>query len=113
MTRFIFFCMAFVALSFAVVPVFTGISKEHDTILAAAVPSAAEDSPLSFEKIYEIAGATDATAEFDPSALNDITPAAGGDFVDAGFSSGFSGREDTALENAAITLPDNEGTSLE
>ena len=56
MTRFIFFCMAFVALSFIAVPVFTGISKERDAILASSKSSIPAASPLSFEEIYEIIG---------------------------------------------------------
>ena len=112
MTRFIFFCMAFVALSFIAVPVFTGISKERDAILASSKSSIPAASPLSFEEIYEIAGADNTGDGFDASAFNDITPAAGGEISDQ-FSTGFSNREDSALENTALALPDDEGVTFE
>ncbi len=94
MVKFIFFCMAFIALSFFVVPVFTGISNEREQILAANTPNTNEDQSLSFEEIYEIA----AEGTNNPANLNDIAPAAGNGTQDR-FSSGFSNREDSALEN--------------
>jgi hypothetical protein len=100
MTRFIFFCMAIVALSFFVVPVFTGISKEHGELTTSADLATASNDSLSFEEIYELAGSTD---NFDGAALNSITPAAGGYDSDE-FSTGFSGTEDSALENSTFTI---------
>ena len=96
MTRFIFFCMAIIALSFIAVPVFTGISKEHNALTTPTDTVILSDDTLSFEEIYEIAGSN---TSFDPASLNNITPAAGGNNNDA-FSNGFSGTEDSALENS-------------
>lgn len=97
MTRFIFFCMAIVALSFVAVPVFTGISKEHNALLASTDSIIPSNDTLSFEDIYEIAGSNEA---LDPASLNNIAPAAGESNNDA-FSNGFGGTEDSALENSA------------
>lgn len=99
MTRFIFFCMAFIALSFVAVPVFTGISNERDAMLNAEETTVSSNDVLSFDALYEIAGAD---TEITPESLNNITPAAGSARASHdSFSSGFSGRIDSALENVA------------
>jgi hypothetical protein len=95
MVKFIFFCMAVVVLSFVAVPVFTGISNERDQLLAVNDAPTAEEQSLSFQEIYDIASDT---SDLTPDQLNNITPAAGENQPDY-FSSGFRGREDSALEN--------------
>lgn len=106
MTKFIFFCMAIVALSFVAVPVFTGISNERDALLLSEASTTNNDASLSFEEIYEIAAENSAPNDA-PSAsdLNNIMPAAGGNEGDH-FLSGFGNTEDSALENAPRTTND-------
>lgn len=95
MTRFIFFCMAIIALSFIAVPIFTGISKERKAMLNSEQANAEQTDTLDFDEIYELTNA-------EPSAedLNQIMPAAGGTAQDE-FSSGFSGTVDSALADTA------------
>jgi hypothetical protein len=90
--------MAIVALSFFVVPVFTGISKEHTALVASTDATTPSNDTLSFEDIYEIADSN--RESFSPTSLNNISPAAGIGSQD-NFSIGFSGTEDSALENTA------------
>lgn len=96
MTKFIFFCMAIVALSFTAVPVFTGISKEREAIIISAAETEAQNATPSVENLTEVASQD---VEFDAAQLNDIAPAAGNNRSDS-FSSGFRRIEDSALENA-------------
>ncbi|PJF20310.1 MAG: hypothetical protein CUN56_16815, partial [Phototrophicales bacterium] len=83
-----------IVLSFTAVPAFYGISKERAAILASnnASPAQIQTTDIAAE---------DATNDFDPAVLNDITPAAGIPTTsveeDTEFSSGFSGISDAAL----------------
>ena len=79
MVRFIFFCMAFIAISFFAVPLYFGISKARNQL----------SERTSFASVNE-------TLAGNPSLLNEIEPAAG-KITDEDFSSGFSGDEDSAL----------------
>lgn len=90
MVRFIYLCVAIVALSFFVVPAYFGVSKEHKNLTASTGTDTTADA-LSFEEIYAIADEGPA----DPNSLNSIEPAAGEDE----FSNGFTGAEDSALED--------------
>ena len=98
MTSFVKFCFAFILLSFAVVPIYYGVNKEHKIIIGSAsneiaAISAQDDQSLSFADIYDLAGAE----EFSPENLNNIAPAAGADTTPEGFSSGFNNYEETNL----------------
>ena len=101
MVRFIFFCMAFVALSFVIVPLVGGISNERQAILASADvnnPEPSQDS-LSFEEIYQTAAAGEG---IDPAQLNEIAPAAGQTDEEIVFSTGFSAEAPTALADTPV-----------
>ena len=77
MLRFIYFCMAIVALSFVAIPVYSGIAQNRDQITArdsVIAINTNEDDSLSFEEIYTIANED----SFNPESLNEIAPAAGG-----------------------------------
>lgn len=106
MLRFIFFCMAFLAISFFAIPAYFGISKEHEKRVTATMTVSADTNtanaqePLTFEEIYALA---DESLLNNPSVLNDIMPAAGAEKVvifDDKFSTGFSMQEDSALADA-------------
>jgi hypothetical protein len=100
MVRFIFACMAFVVLSLAFTPMFFGIKNTKDELATSQQLAQQQkdiNPSLSFEKIYEIAGAgTEPTNSeiVDPDALNSIAPAAGDKAVETPqkdqFSFGFS-----------------------
>ena len=98
MVRFIFICIVFIAISFTAIPALMNISKQRDVLLSIDEPdsSALVSSELSFEEIYALA---DTNETIDPALLNAITPAAGDNTAveNEGFSSGFSGKEDSAL----------------
>ena len=98
MVRFIFICIVFIAISFTAVPALMNISKQRDVLLSIDEPdsSVLVSSELSFEEIYALA---DTNETIDPALLNAITPAAGDNTAveNEDFSSGFSGKEDSAL----------------
>jgi hypothetical protein len=102
--KFIYLCAAVLLLSFTVVPMFTGVSKERAVILASSETSTTpvQDQSLSFEEIYAIA-AQGQENQFDPASLNAITPAAG-EVMQEGFPSGFSGISDAALTDAPTKI---------
>ena len=101
MIKVIFACMAVLVFSFTVLPIFTGVSKEREAILASNVqPAEQVDESLSFEEIYALADEGNNDATVDPASLNEITPAAGG--IEDGFSSGFSGVETKGLEDTPL-----------
>ncbi len=107
MVRFIMLCMAVVVLSFAFAPVFSGISKEHQNLMAAAeAPQQQPQGDISFEEIYRLA---ENAIESNPALLNNIMPAAGEAHNDQ-FSMGFSNREDSALENTQSIVENTEET---
>jgi len=103
MVRFIFICIVFIAISFTAIPALMNISKQRDVLLSIDEPdsSVLVSSELSFEEIYALADANlaDANETIDPALLNAIAPAAGDNTAveNEGFSSGFSGKEDSAL----------------
>lgn len=109
--KFIYLCAAILILSFTVIPVFSGISKEHAVILANnnTIEQNQQDTALSFEEIYEIAA--QGQDEFDPASLNAITPAAGEDIES--FPSSFSGISDAALTDAIVPLKTTINTIAE
>jgi len=95
MIRFIFVSMAFIALSFTLVPMFAGISKEHQKLAQANVIAEPSSDSLTFEEIYALAGEDSAV---NPAALNAIEPAAGGQEAEIEkFSTGFSKQAHPAL----------------
>lgn len=96
MVRFIFICIVFIAISFTAIPALMNISKQRDVLFSIDEPdsSALVSSELSFEEIYALASTNET---IDPAFLNAIEPAAGGVIENEGFSSGFSGKEDSAL----------------
>ena len=102
MTRFIFICMAFIALSFMAVPAYFGIQKEH-AILMQNDTVAQNNQSLSFEEIYAMA---DEDLLSNPAFLNNIAPAAGNNddapVQEDYFSTGFSGTADSALEEEIV-----------
>ncbi len=96
MVRFIFICIAFIAISFTAVPMLMNISKQRDALIIQNTlkSSVLVQNELSFEEIYTLASTNEA---IDPALLNAIEPAAGNIVENEGFSSGFSGKEDSAL----------------
>lgn len=103
MMKFIYFCMAILVGSFIAVPVFTGVSDEHQALMASVAPATnATQTDNTLNDVYEIA--REGSDNFSPEDLNNITPAAGADTPIDSFSMGFSGIEDSALteEKAAI-----------
>jgi len=96
MVRFIFICIAFIAISFTAVPMLMNISKQRDVLIIQNTlkSSVLVQNELSFEEIYTLASTNEA---IDPALLNAIEPAAGNIVENEGFSSGFSGKEDSAL----------------
>ncbi len=95
MIRFMIFCMAFIAISFAATPIFFGVSAEHKKLTQTAVVTGNTPTALTFEEIYAL---IDQDALTDPARLNAIEPAAGDDdAIEEKFSNGFSGKEDSAL----------------
>lgn len=105
MMRFIYGCIAVAVLSFFIVPMISGVSSEREKLMdVASIADAPDNGALSFAEIYEIAASDSADGALDASALNDITPAAGVDDADS-FSTGFTGRADSALEDAPAAFP--------
>lgn len=109
MMYFIYLCMAVFAISFIAVPVFIGISDEHDRIVEtwqADISSNQiqnankEDESLSFDEIYALARESDTS----PRSLSDISPAAGEDSNPDDFTDGFSRIEDPALADTSVEL---------
>lgn len=98
MIRLIYFCMAFVALSFIAVPVYYGISAEKEKLAdqaeAQEVATFDKDNSLSFEEIYALAEETPRN----PTDLNSISTAAGGNNAANVFSSGFGAEAPSALK---------------
>ena len=90
MIRFIFLSIAFMIISFFAVPIYFGISKEHQK-LTRTTALKQNDPSITFQEIYELA---DKNYISDPSALNSITPAADGKTK---AENGFSRKEDRAL----------------
>ena len=89
MSSFIKFCFAFILFSFAIVPIYYGINKEHENIVqdTALVNVSEEDKALSFAEIYALAE----QSNFSPESLNNIAPAAGEQSnLAEEFSNGFS-----------------------
>jgi len=79
MLKFIYICVAIVALSFLIVPMISGVSNERDAIAERQIKisqtdtSAPSNDTLSFEEIYASVDEQTIT----PEALNNIMPAAG------------------------------------
>ena len=95
MIRFIFVSMAFIALSFALVPMFAGINKEHQKLAQANIIAEPSSDSLTFEEIYALAGEDNAV---NPATLNAIEPAAGKQETKVEkFSTGFSKQAHPAL----------------
>lgn len=111
MMRFIYFCMALLVLSFIGVPIYNGVSSEHEKITTLATTETPSDDSLSFAEIY--AQAEDTTLD-NPAFLNDIMPAAGDNNSSDNFSSGFRNQEDSALAEtpAAADIIEEEKTDL-
>lgn len=107
MLRFIFLSMAFMAISFFAVPVYFGISKEHQKLTQTAEIETNSNS-LSFKEIYALADASSLT---NPAALNAISPAAGNPDQADKFSNNFSGKEDSTLTDIKTNLPASEETT--
>lgn len=106
MVRFIFFCMAVMALSLAAIPLTTmvdGIGGERADILAAAQPAAGDETQTADDVFAAFAD--------EPSAddLNAIESAAGGtagSLQDAQtLSGGFGGTAPKALEDVPADAP--------
>jgi len=97
MVKIIFLSMAIFALSFIAAPIFHGVSKERNAILASNDFISTQDDSLSFDEIYALADEGRDEAEF----LNNIAPAASGQ--EDAFTSGFRGLENSALEDTAPT----------
>ena len=93
MIRFIFLSIAFIAVSFTVAPIFSGISKQHKKLTQVAATDTKSDE-LTFDEIYALASETQT---IDPAALNAIAPAAGEEAQEEKFSNGFLNKEDSAL----------------
>lgn len=113
MIRFIFLCMAVVALSILTVSAQFMVNSieesrnavtARNTITAPAAETAAAES-VTFEQIYAMtpapAPAQFAEGEMDPSMLNDIETAAGGD----DFGTGFTGVAPAALSDDEPVTP--------
>lgn len=95
MMRFIYVCMAFLLISFIGIPVYKGVSSEHEKLTTVAQADTDQgDGSLSFREIYALA---DESASENPAFLNDIMPAAGENAAPDKFSGGFVVREDSAL----------------
>ena len=91
MGHFIKLCVAVILLSFVAVPVYYGVSKEHDKIISSnSVENTAisSNTALSFDDIYALARENE--APLTPEDLNNILPAAGEASLGDSFSSGFS-----------------------
>ena len=90
MTRFIFFCMAFVAFSFLAVPIFYDVAEERDALIAANTAPSEDNLQTA-----TIAAGNEVSAD----DLNAIAPAAAplptGE--DAGFNAALQPRNDSAL----------------
>ena len=100
MMKLIYLCVAIMVLSFIGVPIYKGVSTEHEKLVAQAdIQNAPAADALTFEEIYEIA---DQNTDQSPDFLNEITPAAGDNVLDNTFSSGFSKKEDSALAETPI-----------
>ena len=99
MMRFIYFCMAFLVLSFVGVPIYNGVSEERAGLTQLAATDEAGDDSMSFEEIYALA---DEGQSADPASLNDISPAAGNGNTGDAFSRGFTNREDSALADTPV-----------
>jgi|GEM_PF-2552513 len=107
MVRFIYACMALLLISFIGVPIYKGISDEHQKITTVADAQEAQtDDSLSFKEIYDLA-AEDQNSD-DPAFLNEILPAAGGSETTDNFSSGFTAREDSALADTPKEITEEE-----
>lgn len=104
MVRFIFFCMAVMALSLAAIPLTTmvdGISGQRADILAVTQPAAGEATEDNYAEFSSEPSADD---------LNAIESAAGGiagSIEDAGsLSGGFGGTAPKALDDAPAPVSD-------
>jgi len=97
MVRFIFGCAFVLGLSILAIPVYYGVAENKATVTASAEDTG---TSLSFEEIYEVASEGQ---EIDASALNAIETAAGEGTKDA-FSTGFTGAEDTALQDTPAPI---------
>ncbi len=97
MNKFIKFCMASILLSFIAVPIYFGVSKEHNKIIKASQTVVSQNNTIereiTFDEIYELARED----EFSPENLNNIATAAGNDTQVDAFSSGFNAYEETNL----------------
>ena len=102
MVRFIYFCMAVLVFSFVAVPIFSGVSKEHEKLTAVDVANAPAEEELTLEEIYAF---VDRSNEGNPVFLNSIATAAGGDAKEDVFTSGFRGQEDSALADTPSEEP--------
>jgi len=101
MVRFIFGCAFVLGLSILAIPVYYGVAENKATVTASAEDT---NNTLTFEEIYEVAGDNQAGGqEIDPGALNAIEAAAGGQEKDA-FTTGFTGVEDTALQDTPAPI---------
>ncbi|MEM6810922.1 MAG: hypothetical protein AAF549_00465 [Pseudomonadota bacterium] len=78
MVRFIGLCFGVVLFSFAIIPVFSGISDEKDRLDAREIAAIDSEDELTFEEIYEIASEIDTS----PEALANIAPAAGDEIIE-------------------------------
>ncbi|MCI5059503.1 MAG: hypothetical protein MRY79_00360 [Alphaproteobacteria bacterium] len=106
MIRFIYGCMAVIILSFVAIPIYHGVSTEKARLEVLASVDQEGDDSLSFEEIYEIAS----EGGVSPEALNNIEAAAGGDTEPDKFTTGFSGRENSALADIEPALGAEETT---
>jgi hypothetical protein len=80
MIRFIYFCMAVVAFSFAAIPVIYGIAGERAGLTAPQLEAdtvAANESNMTYDEIYALADQDSSEIEWNESRLNEIAPAAG------------------------------------
>lgn len=106
MVRFIFGCAFVLGLSILAIPVYYGVAENKAAVTASAEGTG---TALSFEEIYEVASEGQ---EMDATALNAIETAAGGQKEDA-FTTGFTGTEDTALQDTPAPVEMTPETVIE
>ncbi len=106
MVRLIFICIVVTFMAFPIMAAYTGISAEHDALIANIEPAAGFDpgyvdngTGLTFEEIYAMVDVynDDSMAQDDIAfILNDIEPASGDTSEDT-FSAGFDTHNHPAL----------------
>lgn len=106
MLNFIKLSIVIVMLAVIATPIYWGVTKEHDKLEQSQIPAidTDEQASLSFDEIYALADDnSDVTAEM----LNNIETAAGNNTIkpDQFPTNGFSGLQDSALQDTPIVEP--------